>query len=56
MRDEKDYEKDYEKHMNYIYYNLVKHGVAKEVSNWPYSIFHRYIKKAFMEWIERGFL
>ena len=38
-------EKDYEKHMHYIHYNPVKHGLAKEVSNWPYSTFHRYIKK-----------
>lgn len=49
-------EKDYEKHMHYIHYNPVKHGLAKEVSNWPYSTFHRYIKKACMEWIGRGFL
>ena len=38
-------EKDYEKYMHYIHYNPVKHGLAKEVSNWPYSTFHRYIKK-----------
>ena len=34
---------DYERHMDFIHYNPVKHGIAKRVSVWPYSTFHRYV-------------
>lgn len=54
IRDEKDYEKHMH-YMHYIHYNPVKHGLAKEVSSWPYLTFHRYVKKAFMERVWRGF-
>lgn len=36
---------DYERHMDYIYFNPVKHGLVKNVSAWPYSTFHRDVKK-----------
>ncbi|HHT0595078.1 TPA: REP-associated tyrosine transposase [Legionella anisa] len=42
-------EKDYEHHLNYIYYNPVKHGYVKKPSAWPYSSIHRSIKKGVME-------
>jgi len=35
---------DYEKHVNYIHYNPVKHNLVKRVGDWPYSTFHRYVK------------
>jgi len=35
---------DFEKHMDYIHYNPVKHGYVKTPIEWPYSTFHRYIK------------
>ena len=35
-------EKDFEKHLDYIHYNPVKHGLAKQVLDWPYSTFYRY--------------
>ena len=38
-------EKDFERHANYIHYNPVKHGLVKKVQDWPYSSFHRYVKK-----------
>ena len=31
--------------MDYIHYNPVKHELVKQVKNWPYSTFHRYVKK-----------
>ncbi|WP_392537953.1 transposase [Legionella sp. 227] len=36
-------EKDYERHLNYIHYNPVKHGYVKKASDWHYSSIHRYI-------------
>lgn len=38
-------ERDFEKHMDYIHFNPVKHGHVKNVSDWPCSTFHRYVKK-----------
>lgn len=35
---------DYEKHLDYIHYNPVKHGHVKSPSQWPHSSIHRYIK------------
>lgn len=35
-------EEDFRRHMDYIHFNPVKHGLAKSVSDWPYSTFHRY--------------
>jgi putative transposase len=36
-------DRDYETHMNYIHYNPVKHGHARQVRDWPHSTFHRYV-------------
>jgi putative transposase len=38
-------EVDYQRHMDYIHFNPVKHGLVKEVNAWPYSTFHRYVRK-----------
>lgn len=38
-------EDDYRAHMDYVHYNPVKHGLVKQVKNWPYSTFHRYVKQ-----------
>ena len=38
-------ERDYEKHMDYIHYNPVKHGYVKSVIEWPYSTFQRYVRQ-----------
>lgn len=37
-------ERDYMRHMDYLHYNPVKHGLVKCVKNWPFSTFHRYVK------------
>jgi putative transposase len=34
-------ERDYRIHMDYIYWNPVKHGHVNAVKDWPYSTFHR---------------
>ncbi len=36
-------EQDYERHVDYIHFNPVKHGYAGRASDWPYSSIHRYI-------------
>lgn len=38
-------ETDYMRHMDYLHYNRVKHGLANAVKNWPYSTFHRYVNE-----------
>ncbi len=38
-------ERDYERHMDYLHYNPVKHGYVKNVKDWPYSTFHRYVSQ-----------
>ncbi|KJS28594.1 MAG: transposase [Desulfatitalea sp. BRH_c12] len=35
---------DFEKHMDYIHFNPVKHGYVDRVCDWPYSTFHRYVR------------
>jgi len=35
---------DYAHHFDYIHYNPVKHGWVKNVRDWPYSSFHRWVK------------
>lgn len=38
-------EADLERHLNYIHFNPVKHGLVRRVVDWPHSTFHRYVKK-----------
>jgi len=38
-------EQDYQRHMDYLHYNPVKHGWVKRAIDWPYSTFHRYVKQ-----------
>ncbi len=33
---------DLTKHLDYIHWNPVKHGLVKVVKDWPYSSFHKY--------------
>ncbi|MFH0343933.1 MAG: transposase [Chromatiales bacterium] len=37
-------ETDYARHIDYVHYNPVKHGLVKCVKEWPHSTFHRYVK------------
>lgn len=40
-------EADFVRHMDYLHYNPVKHGLVERVINWPYSSFHHYVKQGF---------
>jgi putative transposase len=37
-------ERDLQHHVDYIHYNPVKHGLFKNIDNWPWSTYHKYIK------------
>ena len=34
-------DKDYQHHVDYVHYNPIKHGLVKNVKDWPFSSFHR---------------
>lgn len=36
-------ELDYQRHVDYVHVNPLKHGYVRRVSEWPYSSFHRYV-------------
>jgi putative transposase len=36
---------DFNRHLDYIHYNPVKHGLCERPDLWPYSTLHRYIKE-----------
>lgn len=42
-------EVDLQHHVDYIHYNPVKHGHVRQVVDWPYSSFHRYVKSGVIE-------
>ncbi len=37
-------ERDFARHVDYIYFNPVKHGLAMRAVDWPYSSIHRYVR------------
>ena len=41
-------EDDLQRHMDYIHYNPVKHGLVSHVTDWPYSSFHRYVRRGWL--------
>ena len=41
-------EADFNRHIDYIHWNPVKHGYVAQVSHWPYSSFHRYVKQGWL--------
>lgn len=37
-------ERDFARHVEYIHFNPVKHGLVKRTVEWPYSTIHRYVR------------
>jgi putative transposase len=35
---------DFERHLDYIHFNPVRHGYAGRAIDWPYTTIHRYVK------------
>src|SRR3990167_7002844 len=42
-------ENDWRKHMDYIHYNPVKHGLVHSPEDWPHSSFCHYVEKGLYE-------
>ena len=38
---------DFDKHVDYVHYNPVKHGLVKSVKDWSYSSFNKYVTKGY---------
>jgi len=38
-------ERDFRAHVDYVHINPVKHGLVNTVREWPYSTFHRDVKR-----------
>jgi putative transposase len=36
---------DFERHVNYVHFNPVKHKLASRVRDWPYSSFHVHVRR-----------
>jgi len=41
-------EKDFERHVDYIHFNPVKHGLVSRVRDWPHSSFRRYVRQGLL--------
>jgi putative transposase len=37
-------ENDFERHVDYIHFNPIKHSLVQRVRDWPHSSFHRYVR------------
>ena len=40
---------DFQRHVDYIHWNPVKHGLVRRVIDWPYSSFHAYVRRGVYE-------
>lgn len=47
-------EEDLTRHIDYIHFNPVKHGLASRVSDWPHSSFHSFVARGDLpvDWVE----
>lgn len=41
-------DEDYQRHVDYIHYNPVKHGWVRAAREWPHSSFHRYVRRGLL--------
>jgi putative transposase len=41
-------EDDFERHVDYIHFNPVKHGLVDRVTDWPHSSFHRFVRSGLL--------
>ena len=38
-------DENYQRHVDYIHWNPVKHGWVSQVKDWPHSSFHAYVRR-----------
>src|SRR6516165_7912877 len=41
-------DEDFERHVDYIRFNPVRHGLVARVSDWPHSSFHSYVRRGML--------
>ncbi|OAI00190.1 hypothetical protein A1353_19690 [Methylomonas methanica] len=41
-------EQDWLHHIDYIHFNPVKHGCVQRVQDWPFSSFHRFVRRGWL--------
>lgn len=41
-------ENDFERHVDYIHFNPIKHGLVHRARDWPHSSFHRYVQQGLL--------
>ncbi|WP_316214491.1 MULTISPECIES: REP-associated tyrosine transposase [unclassified Bradyrhizobium] len=41
-------DRDFERHVDYIHYNPVKHGLVSRVMDWSHSSFHRFVERGIL--------
>jgi putative transposase len=41
-------EGDFVRHVDYVHYNPVKHGLVTQVRDWPHSSFHLYVRRGML--------
>jgi putative transposase len=41
-------ESDFERHVDYIHFNPIKHGLVQRVRDWPHSSFHRHVRQGLL--------
>jgi putative transposase len=39
---------DFERHVDYIHYNPIKHSLVSRVIDWPFSSFHHYVRSGIL--------
>jgi putative transposase len=39
---------DFERHVDYVHFNPVRHGLVARVRDWPYSSFHDYVRRGLL--------
>jgi putative transposase len=42
-------QEDLNKHVDYIHYNPLKHGLIKAVEDWPWSTYHKFVREGFYQ-------
>src|SRR5688500_13808462 len=46
--------RDFERHVDYIHFNPIRHGLVARVCDWPHSSFHRYVQRGLLSEDWRG--
>jgi putative transposase len=41
-------DRDFERHVDYVHFNPVRHGLVSRVRDWPHSSFHAYVRRGLL--------